>query len=363
MREIFLGLPKATEIGTKGSDNLTDIRPIAPNDDEWRALYEAASKFFALKPWQWMDDIHLFGVYDQETQTVGYGCIMGALGEVLGLGMYPGARGYNELLALREVGDDEATLADTASHHFALMAGFDNRQDLSKEDLQIIRRLGLTFRGRQAWPNFRFYEPGYWPSPLVAPQARFLTQALYQAAIVSQNYQNDPDALLKRPDKVLVRRPGKTGREWVDVWEPLPDKVFTVEGGEEPDAGFIKLGRSLPQVEAIWEIDIFYLPVTIGKAEVRPKMPRVSLVVDHESGLVFDIIVEEDHFIERVWHSLIQTMRKVGGRPQSFWVRQPNVALSLMQFAEALDITVVRFPLLPQVTEARMNLLSSLLNG
>ena len=61
----------------------TATQPVS--DAEWQALYTAAKDYFDEKPWEWMDDDQLFGVYDKDTDTVGYCCIMGALGEVLGL--------------------------------------------------------------------------------------------------------------------------------------------------------------------------------------------------------------------------------------------------------------------------------------
>ena len=344
----------------KGSDDLADPRPTAPNDDEWRALYNAASGFFALKPWQWLDDDHLFGVYDEEGDTVGYACILGALGEVLGLGVYPGPRGYSGLRALMESGTDGASMDDAVAHQYALMASFDDRRDLSAADLQVIRRLGMTYRGRQSWPSFRFYEPGYWPSPLSSAQARFLTRALHEAAIVAQQYRNTADALTQRPGQILVRRPNRSRSEWVSSWEPAPALQYPTESTATMDVGFIKLGRTLPFFDAVWEIDFFYLPITIGDPQDRPKMPRACLVVDHETGLILNVELEEDHFIERVWHALIQTMRKAGGKPRAFWVRQTAVALPLVQFAESLGIELLEMRALPQITEARRGLLASL---
>jgi hypothetical protein len=64
-----------------------------PTNEQWTALYEAAAAFKELAPWQWMYDSDLFGVQDPETGEVGYCCVLGALGELLGLNVHRGRPG------------------------------------------------------------------------------------------------------------------------------------------------------------------------------------------------------------------------------------------------------------------------------
>lgn len=53
------------------------------------------------------------------------------------------------------------------------------RSDLRTEDHAVIRKLGIAFRGKNAWPQFRSLLPGYIPWFLTEPEARFLTIALH----------------------------------------------------------------------------------------------------------------------------------------------------------------------------------------
>ena len=39
---------------------------------------------------------------------------------------------------------------------------FGDRDELSKEELKIIKELGYKFRGRNQWLYFRFFKPGYY---------------------------------------------------------------------------------------------------------------------------------------------------------------------------------------------------------
>ena len=44
-----------------------------------------------------------------------------------------------------------------------LQASFEDRNELRDKDRQVIKELGLKFRGRQAWPMFRSYRTGLCP--------------------------------------------------------------------------------------------------------------------------------------------------------------------------------------------------------
>ena len=106
-----------------------------------------------------------------------------------------------------------------------LIASFEEREYLEKADLQTIKKLGLKFRGRNEWPQFRNYQPGYVPWYLKIEEARFLTIALQQAMEVALRFKKDREVLTPPKDSLLfvrvpVRKGGKT--EWKDVWMEPP---------------------------------------------------------------------------------------------------------------------------------------------
>ena len=65
-----------------------------------------------------------------------------------------------------------------------LTVSFEDRKFLRKPDFQVIKELELKFRGRNSWPLFRSYQPGYLPWYLTKDEARYLTLALQQAICV-----------------------------------------------------------------------------------------------------------------------------------------------------------------------------------
>jgi len=125
-----------------------------PSPEEWRALYGAAVAFRDLAPWRWMVDSNLFGVANPEDGTVGYGCVLGNLGQQFGLALYLGDDGLRGYLHLQS-GAAWPTDGSTLFSQHCLLASFEDRSMLEPRDRDMVKALGLRFRGANAWPHFR----------------------------------------------------------------------------------------------------------------------------------------------------------------------------------------------------------------
>jgi len=258
--------------------------------DEWEKLYRAAADFKDLACWRWMHDSDLFGVQDPESGEVGYCCVMGNLGEFLGLAVYLGAEGLEAYvkIAMEAVGegDPEALFAQKC-----LMASFEGRDWMEKPDLQIIKQLGLKFRGPQAWPVFRCHDPGYVPWYLNGDQVRFLTLALEQTIEVATRLKTNR-GLLKPPEEdlllVRVREGTGQGGQWRDIWLPAPPPPIKSIPDTVDELTLHRVEKARRPKQGSWEVDVFYAPAAVTEGP-RPSYPRVSLVVDCDSGLVLNV--------------------------------------------------------------------------
>lgn len=162
------------EAETIEGGNATKI-PSAPLET-WRSLYENSLRFLELRPWESLQDSDIFGVLHPGTGRTGYCCVLGALGQVLALCVYLGSEGIE---IYRRMEEEEFTLDydELAAAQFCLTGEFEDRSALKKQDLAVIKALGLKFRGRRAYPVFRSYLPGYGPWFLTEEEAIFLTLA------------------------------------------------------------------------------------------------------------------------------------------------------------------------------------------
>jgi len=145
--------------------------------DTWNQLYEAASEFARLKPWDPFDGSMLFGVWDTASKRMGYACVLGDLGEVLALCVYRGAEGFD--FHRRTQNNEFQRKPDEAvGLQNCLMVEFADREELEKPDREVIRKLSLSFRGPKVWPRFRSYLPGHLPWYLTQDEATHMTYVL-----------------------------------------------------------------------------------------------------------------------------------------------------------------------------------------
>ena len=112
----------------------------------WKELYAAAGKFYALKPWEYFDDSTLIGVRNPATGETGYGCILGALGEVLAFCFYRGAEGLDFHLKA-QAGKIDVESKDFVLVQNCLMTEFTYKEELEIEDLNVIKKNRVQISG------------------------------------------------------------------------------------------------------------------------------------------------------------------------------------------------------------------------
>ncbi|MDP2896684.1 MAG: hypothetical protein Q8Q12_09015 [bacterium] len=327
-----------------------------PCEATWRRLYEAAIAYKEAGCWNWMSDSDIFGVKDPITGETGYCCILGAAGEVLGMSVYRGTPGLEVYLKLlsRETGAGDP---DFLFIHRCLMADFHDRDELDKADRDVIRSLGLKFRGRNAWPQFRSYLPGYFPWYLTEAEARFLALAVEQGLNVCQRFRHSPSLFSSgRRGAYLVR----TAREkegqlvWEDEW--LEPEAFEEEGlSFEPldEARLARIKETLKPRDQIWEGDFFHLNNPV-KEEGRPFYPRLFVWADVGSGLLLSHDMKHpDNPIAILRESLISAAEKSGFLPGEIRVRRHEAYELLSPLAESLKIKLVKARALHAVDQLR----------
>ena len=335
-----------------------------PSLQEWRALYRAAIDFWQIQPWDWVDDTDLFGVKNSEDGEIGYCCVVGALGEFLGLLVYLGTEGLESCLKIQKSESPEEDVLSTAK---CLVASFEDRKFLQKPDHEVIKRLRLQFRGPKAWPLFRSYEPGYYPWYLNQPQVCCLTHALQQASDVSLRMKKN-DNLLTNSEKAqyLVRIPEQSGSElrWRDEWlSPVP-----LERGknEAPAIDEIRLQRIKKRglrPAAIWEVDFFQFSMPIQEGG-RPFFPLCLLIVDQASGFVFETRLEsKDRHGPEFLNQMLNVIEKNAYLPQEIWVKREEVFQLFEVLVSMLGLKMKQVKKLNQLEYAKKSMNSFFSSG
>jgi len=330
-----------------------------PSIQEWKDLYEAAIQFKKIKCWDWMWDSDIFGVQNPVTGEIGYCCVMGGAGEHFALAVYQGSEGLNGYLTLQS--GKKPSLQDILSLQKLLMASFEDRDLLQKEDIQLTKKINLKFSGPDSWPLFRSYLPGYHPWYLTGEEARCLTLCLWQAIDVSLRFKGDPKKLTPPTgNRYLVRVPkkDKTGLSWRDVWmEPLPLQKKEIIAEPIDEVRLEKIKRRIPDRQGVWEVDYFYYPSPIRDKEERPYYPYITLWVDQHSGFILrHNLAKPAECMSEFQVNFFKLAEKRKILPREILVKKEETLKLLEPIASELGINVRRVKELKMLEEAQASM-------
>jgi hypothetical protein len=307
-----------------------------PEPAEWAKLYQAAIRIKEMAPWEWMDETLIFGVQDPETDRIGFVSVMGQLGEHYSVAVYLGPEALYDFWRFEEYADESDAGELLEIPH--LQASFEDRDVLNQQDRNVIKELGLKFRGRQAWPMFRSYRPGFFPWYVDAREARILTRALEQTLVMAPRIREDP-ALLELADEEshLVRTAREESGEL--VWEDRIVRVSPPEPKSFPvfmDRQALEWLMAMEPSPMTLEMDLSVIPVRIGDRGSRPRYAHMLLIVERESGFVFGSeMLTSDPTPEAMYGKVPATIVRMLARSN---IRPAEVKVSSLLLYELLDI-------------------------
>ena len=334
----------------------------SPTPCEWHRLYQATIRVKEIAPWEWMTETDIFGIQDPETGEIGFVSIMGMLGEHFAAAVYLGAEGLYSFWGFQQIADSAPPEALLRIPH--LQASFEDRGELSAKDRAVIKELGLKFRGRQEWPLFRSYRPGYLPWYLEAPEAQALTYALEQAVEVTLRFKEDPGMLDPSDEEsYLVRVPREVKGNL--VWDDEVMRVPPVEPEPIPvvmDLEALAYVKQLPRGEHTLEMELSVFPAPIQEKGARPYLPHMLLIVESHRGLILgnELLTPEPGLVQ-MWGTVpmkvVHQLARMGILPREIKVQSFQLLALLQLLEEELGVEVRPAPRLPSLDQAKEALL------
>lgn len=354
----------------------------------WRNLFDAALALREIEPWRWMADAQIFDVQNPDNQEIGYCCVLGALGEVLGLVVYLGSEGLDQY---RKIQSGKIRVGSLAIIHgqSCLTAWFSNRGALDKTDIKIATQVGLKPRGRAAWPQFRSFRPGYHPWFLTEDEAKYLTLCLEQTRDVALRLRTNPERRAA-PSKgqYLVRVPVENSdssaaearhaaqpaygeslagqpllfadvarsrsRQWCDQWlKPAPLAELVIRSVPVDEVRLQRVGNASRGHHGIWEIDAAYMTEAMAGDE-RPFFPYMLLCADHDSGFILATLLAHPSTWESEFaKTFLSSLEQQKLLPEKLWLRKETLRALFEPLASRLGVGVEMTKQLTSVDHAR----------
>jgi hypothetical protein len=336
-----------------------------PTFKEWQELYKFAICLKQNTPWEWMTEVDIFGVQNPKTDEIGFVSVMGMADEHYAVAVYMRSEGLYGFWDLQDAGPHDH--AERLLEIPQLQASFEDRDSLDQKDYDIIKKLGLKFRGRHAWPMFRTYRPGLLPWFMGAEEAHFMICVLEQTLDVALRYREDETLLETLSDEeYLVRVPHK--EDSTLAWE---DSIMRVPPPEPPDiqifvnAEELKGLKLLPQSTHTIEIDFFMLPATVGEKGTRGFWAYNLLMVDSKTGLIVgNESLIADPSLEAMWGSIpdkvVHQLSRAGTVPKEIRVRSELLLQLLNPLAVELRLKLKQTRTLQMLSSVREILLRHL---
>jgi hypothetical protein len=331
-----------------------------PDPAALRPLYEAAARVHALAPWRFMVETQLFGVR-AGAGPVAFVSVMGGEGQHQAVAAYLGPEGLFGFLDLQRSESDEDG-AELLLQIPQLQASFEARGTLQKADLDAVKALGLTPRGR-GWPLFRSFRPGFVPWYVDHDEAAVLRAVLEQVLEVAPRVRADPHVLDATDGTLFVRAQDDGGGAWREermaVAPPAARQIpFAVEASAIAD-----LAR-LPRSVSAMEVDFFRFPAAIEEGP-RPFYPHALLLADARSGVILGVdLLTPVESLERMWgqvpDAVVRRLLGAGQAPREMRARSELLLQLLEPLAAKVGFTLRRATSLPSADAARTGMIRTL---
>ena len=339
-----------------------------PTMDEWKHAYDLAGKIKEMAPWRWMYDLDNFGFEHPDTGQQGFVCVMGHEQEHFGITIYRGPKSlFKVLYSTRDPGADETTILEIEG----VSLSFEDRKFLRSEDHQIIKKLGINFRGRNAWPLFRSNQPAHLAWFMNADELDFLVVGLERLLVIAPNWQKQEKqeelGAALQDNRYLMSIPSEQNDEIIwkqEMHRIVPPQSQAIKNRSLQDEANLEAVCDLPLVSNKLEMSMAIMrnPIQDHSGE-RPYYCYLIILVEASSGHVagFELVPPKptyeaayDQFVPFLIKSLLNNQIL----PEEIFVKNAFHAGLLKTVADRLGIEVTVKPTLPRSEDAITSLMN-----
>lgn len=318
-------------------------------------LFSIIKKCYHEKFWESFDDAQLIALQLPKEKEPLFISIMGSSGDPYGFLIY---RGYKQLAylyqALNEPTEDGLPLQQNC-----LAIYFEDRENLKAPEYQRIKKSGITFRGRKAWPIIVDFTPGYLPSIFRDTHHLWLIHGLECLYDTAKAFRQDMSRYDREEIEQFIAFPGRT----YDTDRKHEDRLFKVpsiyrQGINKESFGRYSLtlsdfeilrAQKLPSKAGRWEMDILpiQVPTDLGENNQvldRPFYPFLFILADPTEQDILSLQLLKADDVEEFQRSFVHLMINKDYRPQSISIKDSKQRVYLYAYFsklfEHLEITL-----------------------
>ncbi|MBD5542726.1 MAG: hypothetical protein HDR01_00420 [Lachnospiraceae bacterium] len=312
--------------------------------EQWRVLYEAATRIKELKPWEKFWDMDLIGVRNGSEEDTVFYSILGRGGECYGIAVYEGYEGLNSFLMLTMQQSMNLTSEYAMFNQRNLTCYWGNREELTDKQRKIIKDLGYTYRGKNQWLYFLSFEPGYYPFNMDEEEVLRMSGYLQDLELALRYYNEANVQVDFENGKMFLFSFGKGKKTWNFGEEPLPFTAFRFGNLIITDEELLSNMVKVPRCDAVLEADVSVLGASVAdKKYDRPANPALTLLGDAETGTIlkFEMLEPDDNPVAVLAEVLVGFIFQ-HGIPKEIRVSNVIVEAGLEQICDVCEIKLRR---------------------
>ncbi len=310
-----------------------------PTIKQWEKLYEVACNIKIMQPWSALWDTDIITIQLPNRDEPIFISTMGRGGECYGIGVYPGLEEMGVFYdMLSSTQDDE--VANPMFYQNCMTCYFGNRDELSPKEREIIKELGLKFRGKDNWIYFRSMKPGYYPWFLTSDEVSLMTEALQNYVMSVRCVLEDRLYVNFEQNETLFRIYSKERQEWLNYATQMPEIPRTTLIIDEKE--LTDRIKSMPKTKSFIEIDRKFIPTPVQEKKTEtPHFLSLIAILDRNNGecITYDMVKTNEKDV--ILLSLLLNYFDEHGKPTKIFIRNDRMKRYLADFCQKTGITLV----------------------
>ena len=305
---------------------------------QWKELYDLVLKIDAKKPWEKYWDQDLFSIELKRDEEPLFISIMGQAGTCIGIATYKGMEGFSDFY---QVCDETYHLSPefVMSDQNCLTAYWGSKEYLDDESLEIIDKLGITFRDENSWIYFKAFERKSFPSLPNYAEVNLLIEA-YKGLLFALEHDftnfdsGDISYTMKDEDE-------DGNYTTISMPRPIePDRYCQILVEDEV-INQLK-SKTTCDIELAVDFDYTMFPV-MDEGFERPINPLAFILYDlrEDTILNFDLIHPDQEDYEVILDNVIGAMNHFG-LPKNVYAKNPYIINWLTYLCNKLNVPLIK---------------------
>lgn len=323
--------------------------------EQWKKLYEVATRLKEMKPWEKFWDLDIIGIREGAEEDTAFYSILGRGGDCYGIVVYEGYEGFNDFMMLTMKEQLNLPMEYVMFSQKNLTCYWGNRDELTENQRKIIKEMGYKYRGKNQWLYFLSFEPGYYPYNLDQDEVVRMTNYFLNLELALQCYESEQVRVDFEHGEMYYFEFGEDKKTWKFEARPLPFTSFQFGNLLITDDELLEDLKNAPKCKAVLEADIAILGISVSdKKFKRPANPATCMIADAASRMMLSCKLQEpgEDAIVALAEEMIGFIFQYGA-PKEVRVSNILVEAGLEQICQTCGIKLRRVRTLRAIEEFR----------